>query len=401
MEDQWWISFIDETIGVYVAKKSPRNISDVAIDCAIHRMQDPGNGWRSLIPPPNIGQMLSAGSGQIGLQALVAQLHYDGAKAIPTLENYYKVCSNGRFMLSEPWSVIYGRAIVNCWAATVLIAERKGFADLASKYRSLLSTWRATLELMHCNGLVMIAGCRSWGFPPKIMGFHEMYALKVYPPNSRQYGTPGADDDWGWRIRCEWLCKDIYGDVAALWRGKSPEELVAQAPRWGARTEMTLFGWADGSRLWIMGDDEPEFDDEDPNSNTPGLLAAGVLGGQVITAPKWPCKDINGKPIEHLRQTNVVADIDGSPIKGWQVKSSHLGDYKLSGTGYMVTDIPSYKPAELIFSIRIPADTGLPPQWEVSDPRSLEADTVVVKPVIHAPSHSRSIWEVLKNLWPF
>ena len=382
-----------------MTKKSPRNISDVAIDCAIHNMKDPNNGWRGLIPNEDLGQMVSAGSGQIGLQALVAQLHYDGAKAIPALNNYYKICSGGRFMLSEPWSVIYGRAIINCWAATVLIAERKGFPDIADKYRHLLSAWRATCELMNVGGLVMMAGCRSWGFPPKIMGFHETFSGKVYRPGSKQYGVAGSDDDWGWRIRCEWLCKGIYSDIANLWKNKTVDELLDQAPRWGARSEMCLFGWADGSRLWIMGDDELGLEDEDPNSNTPGILAAGVLGGQIVTAPKWPCRDQNGKPIEHLRQTNVIGDIDGSSVSGWQLKHSHLGDRKVDG--YMITDIPSYKPTELIFTIAIPSDTGSAPIWIIANK---DTDLLPHEPVVQdaiVKSSNRSIWEVLKNLWPF
>ena len=82
----------------------PREITDAAIDCAIHDLPEPRHGWRAHIPPENLGAMVDAGSGQIGLQALVASLQYGPRPAaIRTLENYARLCPR-RFMLSEPWS---------------------------------------------------------------------------------------------------------------------------------------------------------------------------------------------------------------------------------------------------------------------------------------------------------
>lgn len=337
----------------------PRIKTDIAIDCAIHNLPDPKNGWRDLVPPLDLGSMVSSGSGQIGLQGLVALLHYDKNKAIPTLLNYYQMCKGGRFMLSEPWSGIYGFAIVSCWLAVVIIAERQGLPDLASKYRELLSTWAGTCALMESNGLVMAAGCRSWGADYKRIGFHHMWAVASGKENPKGKGKPGVDDDWGWRDRCLAIGVSIIRQEASKWLNKSPEWLIENVTKWGARTEMCLYGWSDGSRLWTMGDDEVELDDEDQNSNTPGILLAGVLGHHTITLPRWPCKTWTGRDevaVDHLRQTQVFADLDGNWNSGWTLYHSHLGDAHNTSTGYMLSMVLSYRPQDLIFAIRIPGD---------------------------------------------
>lgn len=331
----------------------PRNLTDVAIDCAIHGMPDPQNGWRNHIPGEDLGAMPNGGSGQITLQALVASLWYDGSKAIKTLENYEQVCQT-RFMLSEPWSKIYGRAIVNCWAAVVLIARKKGYADLASRFAGLIDTWSATCALMVSDGLIMAAGCRSWGWKLGVGGFHEMWAKAcgsaiIPPPGSKKYGIPGVDDDWGWLSRCEYLAKDIYRKSASGWDGKDPMWILDNAPRWAARTTMELIGWKDGSRAWIMGEDQEKLVDEDENSNTPGVLFAGMINHKPVELPPFPA---NG--ITHLRQTAVVADIDGSPEKGWILLHSHLGDKSKYGK-FLVSSVAPYKPDEVIFWVRIPS----------------------------------------------
>ena len=68
---------------------APRERTDAAIDCALHGLPEPANGWRDLLPPEDLGSMVDKGSGQIGLQALVASLHY-GPKpyAVRTLNTY-------------------------------------------------------------------------------------------------------------------------------------------------------------------------------------------------------------------------------------------------------------------------------------------------------------------------
>lgn len=331
---------------------APRERTDVAIDAALHGLPEPANGWRDLLPPEDLGSMVSEGSGQIGLQALVASLHY-GPKpyAVRTL-NAYADLSTTRIGLSEPWSWIYFSAIVSCWLATVRIAEATGERELARKFRRLVATWAGTCALMDVRGKVIMAGCRGWGHEIKSGGWDGLWAVacgKEPPsPGSRKYGTPGSLDDWGWLTRCSFIARDVLRAAASPYMGRDWRSLLPSIIRWGARTEFQLLGWEDGSRLCIMGDDESELDDEDENGNTPGLLAAGVMGGKVVALPKWP-NPYNGD--ERIRQTNCVADIDGDPSHGWTLFHSHLGEKKI-GSGY-TTSLPAYTASPLAFWVSI------------------------------------------------
>lgn len=340
---------------------APRELTDSALDCALHGAPDPKHGWRDHLPPENLGAMVDSGSGQIGLQGIIALLWYgkgaERQRATRTLQNYARLCPT-RFMLSEPWSLIYGKAIICCWLAVVIIAERIGERDLARSFRALLSTWAGTCALMESNGKVLAAGCRCWGHKVTAGGWDDLWAWAkgtAEPPRlgSKDYGKVGDLKDWGWRKRCARIGLLALQAEASPFLGRDWRSLVPSIPRWGARTEMQLLGWADGSRLWIMGDNEtelqgkgdPQFDDdEDQNSNTPGFLAAGVLGGKIVALPKWP-NPIDGK--ERIRQMAVRADIDGHPNFGWTLFHSHLGEKKI-GEGY-TTHLPPYTASPLVF----------------------------------------------------
>jgi hypothetical protein len=362
----------------------PRELTDVAIDLALHNLGEPASAWRDHLPLEDLGSMVDAGSGQIALQAAVAALQYgDRPSAVRTLTNYAALCPR-RIMLSEPWSLIYGRAIVSCWAATVVIADRVGERALANLFRDLLSRWAGTCALMVVDGKVIAAGCRGWGHDVRAGGWDDTWAVACgrVPsiPGSKRYGTPGAYDDWGWLARCDYVARDVYRAAASPFLGRDWRSLLPSIPRWGARTEMQLLGWEDGSRLWLMGDDEAELDDEDANGNTPGLLAAGVMGGKVISLPKWP-DPVSG--MTHLRQVNCVADLDGDPEHGWTLFHSHLGDKQL-GTGF-TTSLPAYTASPLAFWVSCPAGQL---DWSVKVPGSVmfpDPPPPVVVPPVPAP----------------
>ncbi len=354
----------------------PRKLTDVAIDCALHALPEPQNGWREHLPPEDLGAMKDAGSGQITLQAIVALLWYgkgaERGRAVRTLTNYADLCPR-RIGLSEPWSWIYFAAIVSNWLAVVVIAERIGERELARRFRHLLSIWAGTCALMAVHGVVLMAGCRGWGHEVHGGGWDSLWAFargsKDPPkPGKKGYGEPGASDDWGWINRCAWIGLLELRSAATPFLGRDWSSLLPSIPRWGARTEFQLLGWEDGSRLCIMGDDESGFDDEDPNGNTPGLLAAGVLGGKIVTLPKWP-NPYDGA--ERLRQTNCQADIDGDPAHGWTLFHSHLGEKQI-GTGF-TTSLPPYTASPLTFwaecpagstvwNIRVPGEVVYPPE---------------------------------------
>ena len=144
----------------------PREITDVAIDSALHALPEPDNGWRNQIPPEDLGQMASAGSGQITLQALVASLHYGSRPyAVRVLNHYADVCWS-RFMLSEPWSAIYATAIVNCWVVTVLLANRHGEppARSAADVQALLSERFRRGKLQKARAGWFIGGRAPYGY---------------------------------------------------------------------------------------------------------------------------------------------------------------------------------------------------------------------------------------------
>lgn len=325
----------------------PRETTDVAIDSALHRLPEPQNGWRSHIPPEDLGAMVDAGSGQITLQACIAALHYGNRpQAIRTLRNYAALCPR-RFMLSEPWSLIYGKAIVCNWLAVIVIAERIGERELAAQFRHLVLTWAGTCALMEVRGVVLAAGCRCWGHKVTGGGWDDLWAFacgrKVPPkPGQRAYGEPGASDDWGWLNRCAWLALPELHSAASPFLGKTWKELLRLAPRWGARADMDLYGWEDGSRLWTMNGD--------PNGNTPAFILAGTMGKKMVAIPKWP-NPVDG--LERLRQQKCKADLDGSPQFGWSLLHSHLGEQKVAG-GFL-TRLEAYTASPLIFWQHCPA----------------------------------------------
>lgn len=359
----------------------PRDLTDVAIDSALHRLPEPKSSWRGLTPPEDLGAMVDAGSGQITLQALIACLHYGPAPySVRALHRYADLCWK-RFMLSEPWSAIYGEAIVCCWVAVVLLAERIGETALAGRFRALLSAWAATSRLMEARAggktYVLSAGCRSWGHEESASGLSAIWNYAAGratppPPGSKKYGTPGAYDDWGWLVRAESLGLPVLRAAAAPWPAEMPlARLLETAPRWSARTEMQLLGWADGSRLWLMGDDEATMDDEDANGNTPGWLAAGVLGGRIVALPDWP-NPADGAT--RLRQTNCRADLDGTPEKGWTLWHSHLGErrgaHPATGASGFLSHLPPWQGAPLLFHVAIPALAG---EWRLLAPAAIGA----------------------------
>ena len=395
-------------------KNAPREITDVAIDSALHQLPEPKNGWRSLVPPADLGEMLSAGSGQILLQALVAMLHYGNAAersfAAVTLDHYADVCWD-RWMLSEPWSLIYGNAILGCWVAVVIIATRLGLHGLARRFQELIDAWAATCWLMEArlengNLVVMTAGCRSWGHQIS-SNFDVAWPIATTrrapaARGSKGYGVPGSYDDWGWIGRCFSMGVEFLRAAASKFRDWPVQRILSEGPKWAARTEMQLIGYEDGSRLWAMGDDEVEFDDEDENGNTPGWLLAGVLRRKMVARPQWP-NVIDG--ITRVRQANVKADLDGDPIRGFTIWSSHFGDrrgaHPATGEAGYLSELAPYTDSPILFWVVIKAgDRNWIDKLKNVTPRPTPAPAPGPGPSSPAPSSPRlTFWQKIAHLF--
>lgn len=366
---------------------SRHQLAGQALDCALHGLPEPGKDWRNLLPPEGWGAALAAGSANIPLMAIVGCLIYGPrAWAVRVLLDYARICWS-RWCLAEPWSRIYGAAIFTAWAVVAKIARQIGERELEAAFLKLLAAFAGTSRLMESRltslpasaskyerqrlgtFLVCIPGCRSWGLSPELEGgfsdVHNVGMNRLSPavPGSRAYGQAGQVDDWGWIPRALFQCRDILVEVYRPFAaGATGRDFVASIPRWAAREDYTLFGWADGSRLGIMGADEPERRDEDDDNNTPGTLLKGVLGGKLVVAPRFP-DPLSG--LEHLRQTAVEADIDGNASSGWSLWHSKLGERRAPDGGFL-TRVEPYTGSPLEFAILIPA--GDPAGWRYLTP---------------------------------
>jgi hypothetical protein len=348
-----------------------KELAGQALDCAIHDLPEPRSPWREAVPPENLGKMLSDGSANIPLFALVATLWFGIiAWAAAVLRTYAAVCRK-RFMLAEPWSLKYGQMIVLSWAAVVYIARRRGDPELADLFMQLLRSFFGTARLMAAklehappgatkgekarvgSMVVCMPGCRSVGEHLGLAsGIDELYAIGMGAAPKKSPNPPGTRDDQGWTARAQLRLLSILREAAQDFRGDlTVQQILERTPRWAAREAYTLYGWADGSRLGTMGKDEPEVVDEDDNGNTLGSLARGIFKGRFVVAPI---------ALTRIRQKSVKADIDGNPLIGWLLKHSMLGDQR-APDGDFLTFIPPYREAALEFAILIPE--GNPDGW--------------------------------------
>jgi hypothetical protein len=348
-----------------------KELAGQALDCAIHGLKEPRSRWREALPPADLGQMISNGSANIPLFALVAALWFGiVAWAAGVLRTYAALCRK-RFMLAEPWSLKYGQMIVLSWAAVVYIARKRGDLELSDLFLKLLRSFFGTARLMAAklehapagatkgekarvgSMVVCMPGCRSVGEHLGLAsGIDELYAIAMGAAPKRSPNPPGTLDDQGWTARAQARLLSILREAAEPFRGNlTVAQILERTPRWAAREAYTLYGWADGSRLGIMGKDSPEVEDEDDNGNTPGSLARAIFKGRFVVAPIAR---------ERIRQKKAKADIDGNPSIGWTLKHSMLGDTR-GPDGDFLTFIPPYREAALEFAILIPA--GDPDGW--------------------------------------
>lgn len=350
-----------------------------ALECAVFGLPEPRTEWRREIPTLDWKTARGGGSPNINGMAAVADMHY--AKpgrarelAVGRLENYVRFCRQ-QWLLAEPETGIYRQWHLNYLAGAVEILRRLGMDALADRFlwileedaeRSALMSavltdpylppnqnapriaqdrLQATISARVGETIICRMGARSWGSggsggygvdAPWQQTARAVLTGGAFPPSK---GTPGDLDGYSWTMRVARRLEPIFREAGAEARTLSVDELVDGARHWSpSHTPFQYLGWEDGSRLCVMGNDEPEFVDEDPNSNTPGVLAYGVLGGRICYLPEWP-NPINGAV--KIRQQNMRADAD---IEGGQIVllHSHIGrSHTQNGYLRTVRDLPT------------------------------------------------------------
>lgn len=338
-----------------------------ALECAVFGLPEPRTDWKREIPTRDWKTARAGGSPNINGMAAAADLYYASSRrARDVAAERMRECARfnrQQWMLAEPETGIYRQWHLNYWAATVQIARGLGMDDLANQFMWLLeedaersALMAATLESsrIHPNNqadrelyrkignalsahvgdeIICRMGARSWG-----SGGSGSYGVDMpwqqvarsvlfdapFPPTK---GNPGDLGGFHHTMRVAKRLMPIFRSAATEAKSLSVEALVDRSLHWSpSHTGFQYLGWEDGSRLCVMGIDEPAFRDDDPNSNTPGVLAYGVVGGRMCYLPEWP-NPWNGDV--KIRQTNMRADIDilwneDDPVR-LELFHSHIG----------------------------------------------------------------------------
>ena len=353
---------------------SDHEISAHALELAVHGRGAPtvrragGKDWRTLSAGKGWETAQGAGSANIPGEATAALLGHaapgkERNEAIERNQERYEI-GRRRWWLAEPESIIYAGKLESATAGVVHLAERLGVQDLADAARRELREsaersclMRAVLRSDHLAPnpkssaddrdrylralrrnvgklIACRAGCRSWGSVLHVESPMTSVAQHIFdgrtPKGKGNVGDIDGSDITARVIAHLWpIFREAFEDA----RRMSVDELVESAVRsWSpARGPFQYIGWEDGSRLCVMGRDEEELRDEDTNSNTPGILAFGVLRGRLVALPEWPAPN-DGR--DHIRQTNTFGDVDLTPDAGALVLlHSHAGRERISAGG--------------------------------------------------------------------
>src|SRR5690606_38658415 len=345
-----------------------------ALELAVHGRSAPtvkragGKDWRTLSAGKGWETAQGAGSANIPGEATAALLGHaapgkERNEAIERNQERYEI-GRRRWWWAEPDSIIYAGKLESATAGVVHLAERLGVQDLADAARRELREsaersclMRSILRSDHLAPnpkssaddraryqraidrnlgqlIVCRAGCRSWGSVLHVESPMTAVAQHIFdgrtPKGKGNVGDIDGSDITARVIAHLWpIFREAFEDA----RRMSVDELVESAVRsWSpARGPFQYIGWEDGSRLCVMGRDEEELRDEDTNSNTPGILAFGVLRGRLVALPEWPAPN-DGR--DHIRQTNTFGDVDLTPDAGALVLlHSHAGRERISAGG--------------------------------------------------------------------
>lgn len=306
-----------------------------ALDGGVAGLAPPETRWRSLVPPPGWGNATRGGSGNIPWIALVAELVFARRGSFEE-RHAVERASEGEELNRRLWfflefgSWIYTGWTVLCHLVAAVELRRRGYLEAAGRLDRLVQAWLALARLAACPApdgrvAVVVCGMRSWGHGDGLsFGHHNFYRIAFGLERERAKGAVGSfDGDWPSRVL------DRYAPelraLAAPLEHESPAELVrrlAYVP--GGYCQLRAYD--DGSRVFVIGRDEPELVDEDGNNNTPAVLFFAIdrKSKRVRYAPEHPAP--NGGAVR-IRQQNIRADLDWTG-KLWVLHHSHVGEVR-------------------------------------------------------------------------
>lgn len=338
------------------AGRKSHEIAAQALDGAMAGWAPPPTSWRNLVPPPGWGQALGGGSGNIPWIALVALFLFskpgssDERYALDRLDEA-EALSRTRWFFGEFGSWIYTGWTLTALLAAACEARRRGVQPLAERLERLLRAWfaLALLAAARCptegqiasdrtsagKEVVIVCGMRSWGHGAGLgFGHHNLFRIAFGLEMSKARGEVGAfDGDWPSRV--VHALREPLRELARPLATENPRQL-AERIVYSPMGSCQLRAYQDGSRVFLVGADEPEIVDEDTNNNTPAILyfCADQGANRLRFAPAWPAP--NGGATR-IRQKNVRADLDWSGDR-WVLRHSDVG-VRREGDSW-VTDCP-------------------------------------------------------------
>lgn len=353
-------------------------LAQLAFDCALHGLPEPEVPWRNELPSRPFfegvggrGFLSSGRSANIETLSVAAWIlflaHGNAPKkeldpALRTTADLL-LANQRSFMLNEFGSTTYSGWTLTGWAGLVEGLKILRQEKLVAGFRALLTQWfalaKASLAPCSADGLhvgveyvgkggskevldeskhagrwvVTICGERSWGHGHGLGYAHQTIARIAFgierPKPKSGLPDPGRLDGWQERALVKLapsltvcaapaMAKFAEGD----WQG-----LVSLIP-YPASQPCELRAYADRSRVFVEGGDEPEPVDEDNNSNTPrlALMAVYCTPPRILSLPPWPAPNSGDT---RIRQKNIVSDIDRDVHGGgWVLFHSDVGTEK-------------------------------------------------------------------------
>lgn len=317
------------------AGRKSHEIAAQALDGGAAGWAPPETTWRNLVPPAGWGNATRGGSGNIPWIALLAALLF-ARRGSPEERSAVARIAEGEELNRRLWfflefgSWIYTGWTVLCHLVAAVELRRRGYAAEAERLDRLVQAWLALARLAACPApdgrvSVVVCGMRSWGHADGLaFGHHNLYRIAFGLEREKAKGAVGSfDGDWPSRVLARYA--NELRALATPLEHESPAELARRLV-YVPGGYCQLRGYDDGSRVFVIGRDEPEILDEDTNNNTPAVLFFAIDRKQkaVSYAPEHPAP--NGGAMR-IRQQNVRADLDWTGDH-WILHHSHVGEVR-------------------------------------------------------------------------